>query len=119
MNDYKVLDQSATNFGCTEPQGESPSTVAPKPPMRWFWFYVGPGSYMDVWGQISFGFMGRRDLMNRWRDEGRYILAVFEFELIFGPTRESIEDGNWRWVFWPRFRSDVDEIALRLAGGPE
>lgn len=86
---------------------------------RWFWFYFGPDEYFAVWRRIVIGFLGRRDLMTQPGDEGALVLAAFSFECSFGPTWESMEDRRWRWVWWPRFRSDITEIARRLAGGDE
>ena len=91
-------------------------------PVRWFWFYVGPCYYADFPLSVSLGAMARPDLMGKG-DEGRMVPVLFAFDVLLGPTREAVEDGLGRdpqyWLFRPRFRSEVGEIARRLAGGDE
>lgn len=89
-----------------------------EPGIRWFWFHFGRAWYADIWREMSLGLLGRRDLMTRPDDEGRYILAVLAVTVIFGPTSEAIEDyGFWSapWRFRVHWRSDAAEIAQRLA----
>lgn len=90
----------------------------PKP--RWFWFYAGPDMMSAVWGTVWLGVGGRRDLMTRPDDEGRYVLVVAEAGIRIGPTYETMNNGRlWPWVFRTWFRSDAGEIAERLAGGKD
>lgn len=88
--------------------------------MRWFDGYIGRYRYGDFPFCIELLFLGRPDLMTKPEDEGRMPLAVLDVRLLIGPTYAAIEDGRWwRWVFRPLIRSDVSQIAARLAGGVE
>ena len=71
---------------------------------RVFWMNVGPDYYRDRPLQFSFVLWPRLDLMDRRADQGRLVLCLFAMSI------------TWGWKFY--FRSDVGEIADRLAAPP-
>lgn len=83
---------------------------------RLFAGYIGPNWDMDYGLEISLAFFLRGDLMTR-RDEGRLIPCAFAFRLVTGQSAEAKMDQRLDgWIFWPRFRCEAGEIAVRLAG---
>jgi hypothetical protein len=81
--------------------------------------YYGPCDYMDMPHRLVVGVGLRPDLMTRPEDRGRMTLSVFGFEMVWGCYPESVMRGRPKWFFSACARSDVSEIAERLAGGVE
>lgn len=81
--------------------------------------YYGPAYAQDMPHSLCFAIGGRPDLMTRPTDLGRMILAAFDFQMIWGCSPESVMNGRPKWGFSLRARSDIPEIAERLAGGVE
>lgn len=100
---------------------QSPPQSVPVPSgkrFRLFAWYVGPAYAEDYTLQVSFAVGLRGDLLTR-ADLGRMIPCVLGFYLIAGRAWEDRERGRLNWVFRPRWRSEIGEIARRLAGGDE
>jgi hypothetical protein len=85
----------------------------------WLWLSYGRDWLMDIPHHLFVGLGLRPDLMTRKDDEGRMVLAAFAFDMSWGCYPESVMDGRPKWFFRSLSRSDIPEIAERLAGGPE
>ncbi|NDE05188.1 MAG: hypothetical protein EB003_11155 [Flavobacteriia bacterium] len=85
---------------------------------RSFWFYVGPDYYSAYTLSIVLAIGIRGDLMKKGED-GMVIPCVLAVEIISGRSFEDKEDGRLNWVFRIKFRSEIGEIARRMAGGNE
>jgi hypothetical protein len=101
---------------------EHPVTDAKRQKQRRPWlmrFYYGPDYSMDMPHNLMIGIGGRPDLLKEPEDLGRMVPVVFGMDATWGCYPESVERGHPKWYFSFRARSEISEIATRLAGGPE
>ena len=87
--------------------------------MWWFNWYHGRSWEFDGPRVFHLGFMGRKDLMRWSDDEGRLTPCVADFRVYYGRTAEARMEGRLDWFVRFSWRSEVGEIARRLAGGDE